>query len=194
MKIDLRTIGESEVLAGALNGRSVLNGLLNAIPAEPATPEPVFLDFTRIDVATASFLRESILAFRDIIRGRRSKFYPVVANANDTVREELLELLSPRGDVVMLCTLDKADTVTSAAPLGELDPKQRLTFDLVHEHGETDAGTLMREYGKGEGVKHTTAWNNRLASLASLGLVIETSQGRAKRYRPLFEGVRDRGG
>jgi hypothetical protein len=175
MKIDMLAIGGSDVLAGALNGRSALNELLNTSAAEPANPEPVFL--------------ESVLAFRDIVRGRRSKFYPVVANANDTVREELLELLMPRGDVLMLCALDEADAVTMAAPLGELDPKQRLTFDLVHEHGETDAGALMREYGKSEGVKHTTAWNNRLASLASLGLVIETSQGRAKRYRPLFEGV-----
>ena len=189
MKISLLAIGGSDVLAGALNGRSALNALLSMTATEPANPEPVFLNFTGIEVATASFLRESILAFRDIVRGRRSKFYPVVANPNDAVREELLELLMPRGDVLMLCALDEADAVTMAAPLGELDPKQRLTFDLVHEHGETDAGALMREYGKSEGVKHTTAWNNRLASLASLGLVIETSQGRAKRYRPLFEGV-----
>ncbi len=74
-------------------------------------------------------------------------------------------------------------------PLGELDPKQRLTFDLVHERGETDAGALMRDFGESEGVKHTTAWNNRLASLAALGLIIEQSQGRSKRYRPLFEGT-----
>ncbi len=76
-----------------------------------------------------------------------------------------------------------------ASPLGELDPKQRLTFDLVCEHGETDAGALMRSYGESEGLKHATAWNNRLASLASRGLVIEQSYGRAKRYRPLFAGT-----
>jgi len=43
----------------------------------------------------------------------------------------------------------------------------------------------MREHGESEGVKQT-AWNNRLAALAGLGLVVELSQGRAKRYRPLF--------
>jgi hypothetical protein len=44
----------------------------------------------------------------------------------------------------------------------------------------------MRDYGESEKTKVQTAWNNRLASLAGLGLVVELSQGRAKRYRSLF--------
>jgi hypothetical protein len=43
----------------------------------------------------------------------------------------------------------------------------------------------MRNYGESEGVQQT-AWNNRLAGLANLGLIVELSQGRARRYRPLF--------
>ncbi len=189
MKINLLELCGSQVLAGALKGRTVLGHLLKAAAVEVDTPEPIFLDFSDIEVATASFLRESILAFRDIVRGRRSHYYPVVANADEIVKDELIELLNPRGDVLMVCMLADDGTVTEAAPLGELDPKQRMTFDLILQRGETDAGTLMREYGESEGVKHTTAWNNRLASLANLGLVIEQSQGRAKRYRPLFEGI-----
>ena len=188
-RLDMSKMGNAEVLAGAVNGRHTLGRLLAAAAAEPALPEPVFLDFAEVQVATASFLRESVLAFRDAIRGRRSRLYPVVANANDAVRDELAELVGPRGDVLMACTLDAGGVVTEAAPVGELDPKQRLTFDLVREHGETDAGTLMRAYGEDEGTKHATAWNNRLSALAALGLVVEVSQGRAKRYKPLFEGV-----
>lgn len=189
MKINLAELSGTSVLAGALNGRTALNRLLAETTTEPDSPEPLFLDFSGIEVATASFLRESVLAFRDIVRGRRSGFYPVVANANELVRDELIELLRSRGDVLMTCGLDEDGTVVEASPIGELDPKQRLTFDLVREHGETDAGALMRSYGESEGLKHTTAWNNRLASLASRGLVIEQSHGRAKRYRPLFAGT-----
>ncbi|SMH62823.1 hypothetical protein [Azospirillum agricola] len=189
MKIDIKELGGSSVLAGALNGRAMLNRLLDATSAEAAKPIPIFLDFSGIEVATASFLRESILAFRNIVRGRRSQYYPLVANADPIVQDELLEILKPRGDVLMTCILTEDGTVGAAMPLGELDPKQRLTFDLVHERGETDAGALMRDFGESEGVKHTTAWNNRLASLAALGLIIEQSQGRSKRYRPLFEGT-----
>jgi hypothetical protein len=64
------------------------------------------------------------------------------------------------------------------------DPKQKLTFEAVSERGETDAGELMRQ--NGEGLKHATAWNNRLSSLATMGLIVEISRGRSKRYRSLF--------
>ena len=189
MNINLRDACGAPVLAGALNGTATLNQLLMATANEPDGPTLVFLDFKGVDIATASFLRESVLVFRDIIRGRRSHYYPVIANTNEDVRDELIEILSARGDVFMTCGLDENGAITNPALLGELDPKQRVTFDLVHEHGETDAGALMRDYGKSEGLKHTTAWNNRLTSLAALGLIVEQSQGRAKRYRPLFEGT-----
>lgn len=186
MKISLRDIAGAPVLAGAVNGRTALTRLLAETAAEPPQPEPVFLDFSGIDVATASYLRESVLAFRDIIRGRRSLYYPVIANANESVREELVEMLRPRSGVLMACNLGGDGAVSGPAPLGELDPKQQQTFDLVRMHGETDAGALMRNYGESEGTTHATAWNNRLSSLAALGLIVELSQGRTKRYRPLF--------
>lgn len=187
MKIDMGTVGGSSVLTGALNGKAALSRLVEATTAEPAKPEAIFLDFSGVEVATASYLRESVLAFRDLVRGRRSTFYPVIAGANDDVRDELAELMRTRGDVLMICTLDSAGNVVETGLIGDLDPKQRMTFDLVHERGETDAGELMRAYGESEGLKHTTAWNNRLAALAARGLLMEVSQGRAKRYRPLFE-------
>jgi|HubBroStandDraft_6_1064221.scaffolds.fasta_scaffold37501_2 hypothetical protein len=186
MRIDMAALGGGTVLTGAVNGTTALSRLIAAAATEPQQPEPIFLDFSKVDVATASYLRESILAFRDLVRGRRSTFYPVIANANDTVRDELAELTRTRGDVLMICSLDAGDTVIETDLIGELDPKQRMTFDLVREHGETDAGELMRAYGKGEGLRHSTAWNNRLTALATRGLLMEISQGRAKRYRPLF--------
>jgi hypothetical protein len=74
--------------------------------------------------------------------------------------------------------------------LGSLDPKQKLTFELVNRIGETDAAELMRNHNAGDRVQQT-AWNNRLSALAEMGLVFELSQGRAKRYRRLFEGDAD---
>ena len=177
------------MLAGALNGRSALGRLLERVAAEPAAPDPVFLDFESIEVATASYLRESIVGFRDVIRGRDSLYYPVIANPNEPVRDELLELARARGDVFMTCALAEDGAVSRTALTGDLEAKQLLTFRLVQKHGETDAGELMREYGEREKVRHATAWNNRLSSLASLGLIVEMRQGRLKRYRPLFQGA-----
>jgi hypothetical protein len=184
MRLSLREIAQTDVLAGALNGKSVLMRLLEATLSEPAEPEPLLVDFSGIAVATASFLRESILALRDIVRSRRSNYYPVVANPNEAVRDELLELAHSRGEVLMTCVLDDGGAVISTAPIGNLDPKQQMTFEIVSERGETDAGELMRK--NCDGLKHATAWNNRLSSLALLGLIVEISRGRSKRYRPLF--------
>lgn len=188
MRIRLSLIGGSSVLAGGINGQVAFGRLLEAVPT-PSAPTTVFLDFREIEVATASYLRESVLTFRELVRGRRSYIYPVVANANDTVTDELDELMRSRGDVLLACDLDANDRVHDPRMIGELDPKQKLTFDLVRRHGETDAGELMRTYGEAEGTRHTTAWNNRLAALTARGLLVEISQGRAKRYRPLFGEV-----
>lgn len=184
MHVRMRDLIDSDVLAGALTGRKALGFLLERVGQEPDQPEPVYLDFTGIEVATASFLRECILEFRDIVRRRWTGYYPVVANANDSLAEELSVLLEPQRDVLMLCTLNKDGAPGSPRLLGELEPKQRIAFDLVKKLGEADAGELMRTAEGTEGVGQT-AWNNRLASLSRLGLLMELSHGRAKRYRPL---------
>ena len=189
MKILMRVLAEggADVLAGALHGRKILAKLVELTGEEPASPEPVFLDFEGVSVATASFLRETVLAFRDAVRRRRSNFYPVVANASDLVGDELRILVEQHGDALMLCSLDRRGEPKEPRLIGDLDPKQRITFNLVCERGETDAAELMREHGKSEKREvGQTAWNNRLAALAGLGLIVEMSQCRAKRYRPLF--------
>jgi hypothetical protein len=189
MKVSIRELAEvpADVVAGSLRGRRVFARLLEITGEEPNRAEPIFLDFRGVSVATASFLREAVLAFRNAVRRRRSNFYPVVANASELVTDELRMMLEQQGDVLMACSLDDEDRPNEPRLIGVLEPKQRITFDLVNEFGETDAAELMREYGKNEKREiGQTAWNNRLAALAGLGLVIESSQGRAKRYRPLF--------
>ena len=86
------------------------------------------------------------------------------------------------------CKLSQHSPISSMHLIGEIDPKHRHTFDLVVQLGETDAGTLLRQFGEEEAVTRT-AWNNRLATLAGLGLVIEVTQGRAKRYVSILKGI-----
>ena len=184
--ISILNIAGSDVLSGANRGQELLVNLLR-LDAEPGEPQPLFLDFSGIEVATASFLRESVLAYRDLLRSRRSNAYLVVANADQSVIDELAELVRSRGGVLMTCSLAADGTISKQKLLGSLDVKQQLTFDLVTRKGETDAGELSREFSA-EAVQ-PTAWNNRLASLVSLGLIMEISQGRSKRYRPILQGA-----
>jgi len=51
--------GGQTVLSGAIPGRKLLSALIAATPSSEA-PTPAFLDFTRIDIATASFLRDAV--------------------------------------------------------------------------------------------------------------------------------------
>lgn len=139
-----------------------------------------------LDCITTRDVQVFHTAMRHSIRGSRSNWYPVVANAGDLVAEELKVLVSAHGNAVMQCSLDEAGKAVNARIIGDLDPKQRLTFDLVRQRGETDAGELMKAHGDSAQKVVQTAWNNRLAALVNLGLIVELSQGRAKRYRPLL--------
>lgn len=172
-----------QMLAGAITGRKALARLVEQTNINPAQPEEIYLDFEGVEVATASFLREAVFAFRDAIRRDRPNYYPVVANANELVEDELKVLLGSRGDAILLCALDHGRP-SHPRLLGDLDAKQKATFDLV-QRGETDAAQLMKEHGETEGVKQT-AFNNRLAALAVLGLITEITEGRAKRYRAVL--------
>ena len=170
-----RLTGGKKALGGAVEGRRDLGRLLEAIGGEPGSPEPLFVDWEGIELATASYQRETIGALQGLIRGRRSHHYLVVANASDAVREDL-ELLARSGGLVFLtCRLDASGKTSKVHMVGALDVKAQATFDLVRARGETDA-------------KEHTAWNNRLAGLVQLGLIAEYTVGKAKRYRPVLGG------
>ena len=69
--------------------------------------------------------------------------------------------------------------------LGDLDPKQQITFDLVQKQRITDAAQLVRNYQDIDQPVSQNAWNNRLAALSKLGIIVELHSGRTKRYTPL---------
>ena len=184
MHIRLRELAESGgVLAGARAGRAMLGRLLECVGKDPQEPELLLLDFDGVDVATASFLRESVVELRDVVRRRWVNCYPVVANANESIEEELSVLIHANRDVLVVCLVDREGQPRCPRLIGELEAKQRIAFDLVGAMGEAGAGEL-KSVDDTEGVTQT-AWNNRLAALSRLGLLMETSEGRSKRYRPL---------
>ncbi len=187
MRIEMQSIGGARVLAGAMRGKLAFARLVDQIAKPTDDSRQLFLDFSRVDTATASYLRESVLALRNHVRGRVPRLYPVVANLCEVVADEFRELVMSRREVIVCCELNADGIVSSAKLIGDLEAKQRLTFDLVVSKGAVDATTLMRDYGDAEGTTRTTAWNNRLSALAEMGLIIEDSLGRAKRYRALFE-------
>ncbi len=180
----IQLTGGQTVLSGAISGRTLLSALIAATPSV-AAPIPAFLDFTDIQVATASFLREAVIGFRDFARQSLGNIYPAVANLAPSITEELEFFVRARGDVLWSCELSPDDNVISARLIGELDPAQRSTFDAALELGTITAPELAARFADQQ--IGPTAWNNRLSALATKGLLVEHKQGKTKSFSPLLE-------
>ncbi len=176
--------GGQTVLSGAIPGRTVLSALIAATPSV-TVPTPAFVDFTDIQVATASFLREAVIGFRDFARQSLGNIYPVVANLAPSIAEELEFFVRSRGDVLWNCELGTGENVTNARLIGELDPAQRSTLVAAIELGAITAPELAARFEDQR--IGPTAWNNRLSALASKGLLVERKQGKTKSFSPLLE-------
>ena len=72
MRVKIKTLAKNQsILGGAPNGRQLFVALMqNLVP--PPAPEAYFLDFGGVQLATSSFLRESVLAFRDFVAQTKS--------------------------------------------------------------------------------------------------------------------------
>jgi hypothetical protein len=185
LRLEIRAlVGGQHILSGSADGRRLLARLIDVTPPVDA-PERLYLDFTGIEVATVSFLREGVIGYRDFTRASRQNIYPIVANALPAVLEELELFLKARGDALWCCSLDVQGRTSAHRILGELDPVQRKTFDLVSETGTATAPGLATRFS--EEKIGPTAWNNRLSGLATKGLLVETREGKTKVFRPLLE-------
>jgi hypothetical protein len=187
MNISLSGLAECDILAGSANGAEILSRMVAQVNRVTA-PTVIVLNFAGVSVATASFLRECVLGFRDYCRRSQPNLYPVVANLEDAVAEELQYLLQTRREALVACTLKSGGRPAKPQVIGTLEEKQRLTLDAVLELEEADAGTLAERFGAAEKIG-VTGWHNRLASLVTGGILMEVRSGRAKRYRPVLEGL-----
>jgi hypothetical protein len=184
--IDMREVSGQSILSGSTDGKAGFLALFDRARSAPLEPSPLLLDFAAIQVATASYLRETVFALKSYLRTSGSKFYPVVANANASVREELAVIAEAKKDPLIVVDTSAAGQVTRQMIIGPLDPKQATTFERVKKLKRTTAGEMKEKFGSEEEAIAPTVWNNRLASLAAQGLILEYVHGRAKFYQPLF--------
>jgi hypothetical protein len=176
----------SDVLGGALQGHHACARLSELARRAPDSPAPWFWDLKAVKVASASFIRECFVAQHAILRAQRSTLYPVIANANADVREDVRVMYKDVGKAIVICRLDGRGRAGDIGLLGHLESYADATFAMVVERGETDARELSQAQSEGPKIG-VTAWNNRLAILAETGALIEIPQGRAKRYRPVVQ-------
>jgi pimeloyl-ACP methyl ester carboxylesterase len=184
IRYPIHSIAAKATLAGTAMGRQMLAQLI-AVTRPVNVPTVVYLDFGGIDIATGSFLREAVLGFRDFGRNAIGTLYPVLANANTTIEEELSVYLKDRNDAIWACSLSEDGAALSPHILGELDLSQMNTLQLISQHQPISAPELAK-LRPTEGIG-TTAWNNRLATLAAKGILMELKQGKTKLFAPVLE-------
>src|SRR3954453_10876156 len=100
--ISMLEVGGDDVLAGGIEGKTVLGKLITSVVAT-GVPSPIFLDFRGVAVATGSWLREAVIAFRNYCLTSQLNLYPVVANPSPKVVEEMEGLLKLLNDAMVTC-------------------------------------------------------------------------------------------
>lgn len=185
-RIILREVVEDcDIFAGAIPGKNALADVLKRITV-PESAQALFLDFGGISAATASYLRELVLGLRNYCLRLTTPLVLVVANPSAAVLEELDFLLSAMREAILICSLDRELNYSEVSVIGSLDETKRQTLEAIERFKEVDAGTLSTNFLT-FGKVQPTAWNNRLASLAAMGLAIEIRKGKSKFYRPVME-------
>lgn len=164
----------------SLTGVARARELLSRLISWTANQQPkgiLVLDFAGVGAASASFLRESILAFRDWARAYEPDLYPVLANLSDGVREEFDILLRDRGEAMPGCRLGPGSELLDAEVLGALEPGLNETLTMIRERGPVTLQDLWRT-----GDAKPTAVSNRVASLIRQGFVVATQETKRRAY------------
>jgi hypothetical protein len=150
----------------------------------------LLIDFKGIETASASFLRESVLAFRDYARAYQPELFPVVANLDEALREEFKVLLDQRREAMLGCRVDDNGVVTDAEVLGTLEPGVNATLEAVRAHGPMMPADML----KGEPGLVASTLSNRLASLSRQGFVASWNEGNRRVYRFVLDDSGGRSG
>ncbi len=171
------------IASGAQDGRHALARLVGIASSSEASV--VILDFEGVIAATGSFLREVVLGLRRFVTESEGHRVLLLANAASAVEDEIGFLAASLNDAFIVCNLRKG-RLTDVRVLGRLEPVQAATLEAVESQGEADVATLA---SKIDDTVKPTAWNNRLSALREKGLVVETREGKAKKYRSTLEVV-----
>lgn len=167
-------------LAGAASGRAAATKLQAAMANRL---DPLVLDFTGMELITASAFREAVLS---VMRWAANDGRPcLLANVGEVTREEGLIAAAQAESILLFCRLH-ASAIGQVEAVGPLDAKLETTLRLVLQLGEADAKAIGDASGEDT---VTTAWNNRLVALTRMCLLTERKVGKTKYYSAVVKGM-----
>jgi hypothetical protein len=180
--LDIGTLAARQILTGVSGGERALTRLADElVKHNPETP--VVLDFHAVEVLGGSALRHLLQGIR---RHPQCDHAAVVLANLSEVNQEEAALVAEATRLPYISAKYSADELSDAELRGPLDPKVARTLQLVIQAGEADAQTVS-QLSNEPGV--VTAWNNRLVTLQSMGLLRERKAGKRKFYSPVIRGL-----
>ena len=102
----------------------------------------------------------------------------MVANLNETIREEFALLLAARGEAILCCRVH-GEKISDAQVVGTLDAGLERTLSAIKERGTVSLAELRNLPDEAK----ASTWSNRLASLIRQGFVVPSPDQKKRQYR-----------
>lgn len=187
MIVNIRKFDDRAVLSGAMQGKRAFLKMAECVALQQIGGAPLYVDFTGVEVATGSYLREAIIHMKEWCRTTEAACSLVVANADAAILEELTLVTEACADAILSCDLKLGEEPTNGRLIGRLEAKQREAFWFVQKSGKATAQSLKDATSQAK--ISPTAWNNRLNVLSKKGVVRADSDGRTKVFHPIIREV-----
>lgn len=200
-----KELGDLQLASGAVTGKKhadKISDLLEGIDDQDPGSRVVF-DFGGVDLATASYLKASVLwavtcgrmhagiidpdelRHLDATHFRPLNIFPLVADANAEIETEFQEVFGGRGLACVIANKWTPESILRGRVVGKLEPASARTIRAIKGLLEFTAYDLQDKHPK-EGV-NATAWNNRLAELHRLRLLRRRKDGKFWKYQPVAD-------
>ena len=180
--LDVGALAARQTITGVSGGERALAALSNDLAAHDSDA-PLILDFRAVEVLGGSALRHLLQGVRRHPKCVRAAV--VLANLSDVNLEEA-ELVAEATRLPYISAKLSRGKIAKPMVRGPLELKVARTLQLVIQAGEADAQTVS-QLSNEPGV--VTAWNNRLVTLHSMGLLRERKAGKRKFYSPVIGGL-----
>jgi hypothetical protein len=173
--LDLAAAAERTVLAGRRPGEADRKRILRELRTGPGGAV-VVLNLKRVEVLSSSYFLACLWPLWRPGHGAAGEFYPIFANANDTITDELSFVLEHCAGLVW--HWEDVDSASSASLLGSPDSYDTAVFKLLLKRGLLTAREL-HEQDPSIGI---TAWSTRLGQHHQNRLVRRRKDGKQMLY------------
>ncbi len=187
IRIDARRLTGLKTLVGKTGGTRDFPKFMSAV-AEAPDGSTIVLDWSAIDLATASYFGSAIIPIiRMTMIGDLDRYF-VFAGLNQTSFDELKLVIEYNQLVVFLGDLDRNGSPRNLRVLGKLESPYAETLTAIQATESASASGLHKQQHRTGTRIGKTGWVNRLSHLHRLRLIKKHKVGRELVFETVQKG------